>query len=936
MGKPVWVTRAGNLGTLEEGVFYELLMEGFDPDGGDLEYQVIAGYMPPGLVMSERTGLIYGRPKDLYYVRGVPFDVKEDMTSTFCCRLTSEDGQIADRTFSITVTGQDAPTIITPAQELARVFDGTYVDLQIEAEDLDNEPITWSVSTGSLPPGLTLDSSTGRITGYPEPVISAASADTVGWSAAEGAWEEYPWDHSVAWINQNYQFTVEVTDGKEFAQKTYTIFVLSKSLLTADLDSITADNDGLVTADMDNKHAPALLTEPADLGIYEHDNYFAFRFTGVDFDDEQIEYAVDSGALPPGVTLNRETGWLYGYISRQLVAQVEYEFSVYVYKKNDTTVRSSAVDFTITIVSDLANAVIWQTPSDLGTIETGAISELSIASTNQLGYRINYSIEPGGKLPQGLKMLNSGLIVGRSSFEYTSFDQGATTFDFDIRELGARLPETTMDRTYTFTVRAASPGGELTAFRTFTITIIPTEFEPYESLYLRANPGQADKDLFSVIAKNTDIIPSGDVYRNGDPYFGRAADIRMLLLGGIEVSSAADYIAAMDLNHYRKTLTFGEPKLSKAYDQNQNVIYEVLYYELNDIDETTLGSVSKSINLKTAISYTGIAEDDKIVYPNSLTNMRNQLIAELGLRNREVLPQWMSNRQADGSIIGWKPIVVISYLNPGTGDRALFNLKRRVDLDQKLISFDVDRYVWDNNLSKNYDAATGEYITSAATTFDKYQDWSAPEPVAEVDAALSIPFNQFDGRSTSFIDNLGGLDGLVNVYDGQTVIFAIQEQYLGYSEPSDGWVVNQTFWDDSNGWDANDSVGWDDYEIVPGYDEKLANPNVQNKRAGIWKFVRDTDNDILRLEFQREIAQGETVFVKNGFTYGGRLLQYDEIIQFGEGKTVPYYQDVDGLEFSTETTFDSNNTTFSTNITTYEDPDQSDKYLVFPRKNVWA
>jgi hypothetical protein len=328
---------------------------------------------------------------------------------------------------------------------------------------------------------------------------------------------------------------------------------------------------------------------------------------------------------------------------------------------------------------------------------------------------------------------------------------------------------------------------------------------------------------------------------------------------------------------------------------------------------------------------------DRVVYPNSLINMRNQLINEIGLSNREILPQWMSNRQADGSIIGWKPVVVLAYMKPGTGERALFNLKRRTDLDQKLISFDFDRYIWDNNLSKNYNSATGEYLTSAETTFDRDQDWSVPDPVAAVDAALSLPFNQFDGRSTGFIDALGGLDGLVNVYDGQTVIFAVQEQYSGYNEPEDGWIINNTFWDDNNGWDASSTVGFDDYESVPGYAEKQSDPsNITNKRAGIWKFVRDTSNNILRLEFQREIDQGETVFIRNGFTYGGRLLQYDELIQFDEGKTVPYYQDIEGLEYSTETTFDEGNTTFTTNITTYEDPDQSDKYLVFPRENVWA
>lgn len=976
MGKPVWVTRAGNLGTLEEGVFYELLMEAYDPDGGDLEYQVIAGYMPPGLVMAERTGVISGRPKDLYYVRGVPFDVRQDETSTFCCRLTSSDGQIADRTFSITVTGQDAPTLVTPEQELARVFDGTYVDIQLEAEDLDNEPILWSISKGSLPPGLTINANTGQITGYAEPVISTASASTVGWSASEAGWNEYLWDHSVAWINQNYQFTVEITDGKEYAQKTYTIFVLSKNLLTGDLDTITADDLTTLTADMDNRHAPVMLTEPADLGIFEHDNYFAYQFEGIDFDDDQIEFGITSGdgngfdsdassgfdselfdqgglSLPPGLTLNAETGWLYGYISRQLTAQIEYNFAAYVYKKDDPTIKSRLVYFTITVVSDLANAVIWQTPSNLGTIETGAISELAIQSTNQLGYRINYSLESGSQLPQGLKLLSNGLIVGRSSFEYTSFDKGATTFDFDVRELGARLPETTLDRSYTFTVKAASPGGELIAYRTFTVTIDPTNYAPYESLYLRANPGQADKDLFTSITKNTDIIPSADVYRNGDPYFGRAADARLLLLSGLGVSSADEYISAMAINHYRKTLTFDEPKVSKAYDANQNVIYEVLYYELKDYQETAQGSVGKSINLRNQINrnitidsssvtidntyYTMDGGGDRTVYPNSLINMRNQLINDIGLSSREILPQWMSNRQADGSIIGWKPVVVLAYMKPGTGERALFNLKRRTDLDQKLISFDFDRYIWDNNLSKNYDSTTGEYLTSAETTFDVNQDWTAPEPVATVDAALSIPFNQYDGRSTAFIDDLGGLDGLVNVYDGQTVIFAVQEQYTGYNEPEDGWIVNNTFWDDSNGWDASSTVGFDDYGSIPGYTEKQADPgNVTNKRAGIWKFVRDTNNDILRLEFQREISQGETVFVRNGFTYGGRLLQYDELIQFDEGKTVPYYQDVEGLEFSTETTFDNDNTTFTTNITTYEDPDQSDKYLVFPRENIWA
>jgi hypothetical protein len=574
----VWVTAAGNLGTIEEGVFYELEMEAFDPDGGTLEYQVIAGYMPPGLVMNEFDGTISGRPKVIYEIRGVPFDVNEDVTSTFCCRVTSSTtGQITDRTFSITVTGQDAPTITTESQSLGTIFDGTYFSTTIVAQDLDNEPLTYSISAGSLPPGLSLNTSTGVISGYVTPVTTTTSSATVGWSASEQGWGEYPWDHAEAWINENYQFTVEVTDGKEYAQQSYSILVLAKSLLTGDVTTLTGDDTLIATADMTTRHRPILVTQPEDLGIYEHDNYFAYRFEGLDFDNEEIEFGItttnglgfddvassgfdstlfDQGALsiPAGLTLNAETGWLYGYISTQLLAQVEYNFAVYVYKKNNPASRSENVLFTITVVNDLAGAIIWQTPNNLGTIETGAISELAIETTNSVGFTVNYSLTYDSGLPQGLRLLENGLIVGRASFEYTSFDNGATTFDENTRELGSRLDPVTFDRTFTFTVVASSPNGEISARRTFTLTIDPVSFAPYESLYLRANPGLEDKNLFLSITKNTDIIPPADVYRNGDPYFGLAQDIRMLLISGLNASTASEYVQAMAQNHYRKDL----------------------------------------------------------------------------------------------------------------------------------------------------------------------------------------------------------------------------------------------------------------------------------------------------------------------------------------------------------------------------------------------
>jgi hypothetical protein len=156
---------------------------------------------------------------------------------------------------------------------------------------------------------------------------------------------------------------------------------------------------------------------------------------------------------------------------------------------------------------------------------------------------------------------------------------------------------------------------------------------------------------------------------------------------------------------------------------------------------------------------------------------------------------------------------------------------------------------------------------------------------------------------------------------------------LFYNEPEDGWIRGLTFYDDADGFDGS---GFSNEETVPGYTENFSNPSIANQRAGVWKIVRDTDNDIWLLEFQSSIDVGETVHVLQGFKYGGYLLKYGPGIDFSGGNTVPEYTISEPALTSDPTTFDSNNTRFINNIVTYEPPDQSDKYLVFPRENIWS
>jgi len=974
MGKPLWKTKAGNLGTIQEQTFYQLQMEATDPDGGDVEYAIVAGSLPPGLVMYEN-GSIIGNPKELYYLRGVPQDVSEDVTSTFCCRATSSStNQITDRTFSITVTGEDPPVITTPDQELARVLDGEFFSYQLEAIDLDNEPISWAITAGELPGGLTLDTNTGIISGYVQPEVNLKVEANVGWSS-EGRWEEFPWDFGSSFISKSYQFEVQATDGKSYDGARYTIYVYAHGNMRADNGDITTDDDEFLTADLETKHTPVLLTRPADLGVYAADNYFAYRFEAKDFDDDIVNFTLlvavnvgydnsingfdstlfDAGdfELPPGLTLNTETGWLYGQIPSQVLGQIDYKFALRVYKRDYPDYISGLTYFTMTLVNDLRYFISWDTPSDLGELKTGSISEKYVSASNGLGrnliYTLVYDDDVDTKLPQGLSLNSDGLIVGRPSFEITAYDKGQTTFDVNVRQLGVLIGQTTFDREYVFKVKASDSNGELVAYRTFKLTLAPDGYGPYESLYLKSQPGLEDKEIVRQAISNTDVIPNEILYRNSDPYFGRSRDLRMLLLSGIKASTMSQYIQAMSTNHYRKKFRFSNFKVARALNDDQSVAYEVVYAEILDDQMENLNTSAPSmidftgrIKRDTTVDTSKMIVDtnlssldgrtDKIVYPSSLINMRNKMIEDLSLSVLEPLPRWMTSKQEDGRIIGWVPAVVLAYVKPGEGDKVAFNIERN-NSNINLVSFEVDRYILDNNLSKHYDATSGTYDESLVTTFDS-ELGLFEEPVGIVDFAVSSPFNQIDGLTQSFVENvLGGLDGIIDTYEGKKIIFALQENYPGYIlDENQGWTRNLNSWDDA-GWE--DTVnGWDHYEVIPGYIDSFDNSTV-NQRSGIWEITKDSSN-LFRLNLITVVDAGETVQVKYGVRYGGFIMQYGPLPKFDVGETVPRYEKYQPVQPGSATTFDNNMTRFINNISIYQDPDADDKYLAFPRENIWA
>lgn len=818
MTAPVWITPPGDLGTVVEGEFYQVQLNADNADS----YLYLSGVLPVGIRVTSN-GILEGNPRNYDYIQGVPVEIAQDVTSKFVVRATSLDGTVADRVFEMTVTGQDAPVIDTlPSENLGAYFDGDKVDVQLTATDPDpGDTLTWRLQSGNLPAGLSISTS-GRILGYVEPF--AAIDGTPGFDINN--FDIGEWDFSTKSVNKNYEFTVEVSDSKQIDIKTYSLYAVSRNLATADIDTATADNvassntnatiDQLLDASQTNLRVPALLTESTGLGRIKHDNSFNFQFVGKDFDGDPIDYILDSGSLPTGLSLDTQSGWLTGIIPNFSATETNFSFGIKVRKRNNTAYASTATSFTMTVVGDADSKVTW--PARNMTIKTGEQSQLDVVATISDNRPVQYQLKSGStsvaagnfvvgetytivtsgttdfisvgsadntvgtiftatgigsgsgtaslgtnKLPQGLKLNEDGLIVGRVSFENMMFDTGTTTFDIS----NIYTNETTFEQVYSFVARVFSADGVIDTYKKFSITINADTNKPYESLYARALPPQDQRDIYNNLIQNNDDIPSEDVYRASDYAFGIQKDIRSTIAAGLTPAQETDYVEAMSKNFWNNTLRFGGFKTARALNTDSTVKYEVVYVELVDntqgTDPTTGLSASPALRQDVRSNTTTWANpisvdqtppdvshghylasqaNDYYVYPNSIENMRSRLKTDIGYQvlERKVLPDWMKDKQADDTVLGWTLAAPIVYCKPGTSAKIKYRLEQRIktaNLDIKKISFEVDRFILDNNLSKYFDKVSQKFTTTDETTFD-----------------LGDPTTTFDGDGTRFMASL--------------------------------------------------------------------------------------------------------------------------------------------------------------------------------------
>lgn len=168
---PPTITTDSPLPIGEVGIAYSETLEASD-GSGTYTWSITVGTLPSGLSIGSSTGVISGTPANTG-------------TTTITVKVTDSLGGTATKELSITIVS--LPTIATgsplPGGEVGVAYSKTL------GASGGTDTYTWSITAGTLPDGLSLESSTGLISGTPTTAgtttVTVEVTDSLGGTATK-------------------------------------------------------------------------------------------------------------------------------------------------------------------------------------------------------------------------------------------------------------------------------------------------------------------------------------------------------------------------------------------------------------------------------------------------------------------------------------------------------------------------------------------------------------------------------------------------------------------------------------------------------------------------------------------------------------------------------------------------------------------------------
>jgi Putative Ig domain len=371
--------------------------------------------------------------------------------------------------------------------------------------------------------------------------------------------------------------------------------------------------------------------------------------------------------LPQYFELDPLSGVLYATIPYLPIFVKTYTFTVRIEKQDilkDKIVFANRT-FNLTIRGSVDNVISFVTPSNLGDLNIGYLSELSIvAEHTSYPVSIHYSVA-SGQLPPGLILGTDGSIVGR-------------------------IEHGTVIGQYNFTVSATDIYQQVIE-QDFYINVTKYDDNKYTQIYITPFMDLDSRNLYDIFINDSNIFDRNLIYRPSDTNFGVQIKPKIYLEYGIQQAYIDDYFYATHEFFYKKNLIFGNLQLKQAIDKNGTYLYDVIYVEILDNKLDTQGL---SVDIK------GVQ-----AYPNSILNMKAKLESMLINQNLPVnideyqMPLWMRTYQQDTEyVLGYVPSLVLCYTLPGLGKKIL-NKIQNYNIDFSKFNFEIDRLIVQSTLS---------------------------------------------------------------------------------------------------------------------------------------------------------------------------------------------------------------------------------------------
>ena len=417
-------------------------------------FALTTGSLPTGLSLNSSTGVITGTPST---TSGSPF--------AFTISVTDSVNSVTNASYSVTIN--PTPTIATTTLPDWTVNAAYSQTITVAG---GTNPDTFAVTSGSLPTGLTLNSNTGAITGTPNTTSGSPFAFTISATDAAGA---------VA--SRNYSEAINT----------------AISITTTTLPSGTLNQSYSQTI-------------------------------GVSGGTNPDTFAITSGSLPTGLTLNSSTGALTGTPTTATGSPFTFTITA-----TDAAGSAASKSYTLTIIAPLT---ITTTTLPNGTINQHYSQTISVSGgTNPDTFALT-----SGALPPGITLNSaSGVISGTSTATVGSFNFTVTATDAvnDTTSQSYHIvinPALTISPT---TLPAASIGVAYSE----TITVA-NGTSPFTSLTATAFNGGTTGLTASAITTN---VSAGTVTINGTPSAMGSATFTVTAIDGAGATLTENYTLTM-------------------------------------------------------------------------------------------------------------------------------------------------------------------------------------------------------------------------------------------------------------------------------------------------------------------------------------------------------------------------------------------------------